>query len=118
MSELGEGLLSDREVYSIVELVNDRGWGVLKKRLTIRVDAIKESLLRPTEQRRAKLPDDYLRGQAEALEWVLSWPELVAKQRLELEDEDRQVRRRRQSADLMARLGPTFPGASQGLPEV
>lgn len=111
--------LKDREVYAIIEMVEDRGWPIFEARMQRRLNAMKKSLLTDaTRARKEKLPDDYLRGGIEALEWVLAWPTGVAEQRHALEDEDSAIRNRRRAADLLARLGPTFPGAAEGLPEV
>jgi hypothetical protein len=112
-------MLNDRQVYAIIELIEDRGWEVLEQRVQGRIETARNALLKdPSRARKDKLPDDYLRGQIEALEWCLSWPKATAEQRMSLEDEEKATRRRRAAADLQARLGPTFPGAGSGLPEV
>lgn len=62
-------------------MVNCQAWGPLyKAKLAERCKELMARLLDPSEARKLKEPDDYIRGQIRALRWAAEWPEQEVKE--------------------------------------
>lgn len=59
----------------LTDLLGHAGWeNLLKPAISNRMETIMKVLLRPDDQRKERLPDDFLRGQFQVLKWILEWP--------------------------------------------
>lgn len=106
-------MMTRREILAILALEGTPGWVALVSRAEVRLTTMRKAMMDPSKERQEKLPDDYLRGQIEALEWLITLPQDVEREDERATDEERERRRHRDSADLIARVGATFPGAAE-----
>jgi hypothetical protein len=57
-------------------LLMSNAWNeVMKPEVARRVKGLYAQLIDPSTKRKDRLPDDFIRGQIEALKWMLEWPE-------------------------------------------
>ena len=110
--------MTRKQILAILGLIGDAGWEAICERAEQRTTAWHKALLDPSRERKDKFPDDYLRGQIEALEWFIAFPSSLERSDDQANEEERAQRRKRESADLIARLGATYPGVASASQEV
>jgi hypothetical protein len=94
-------------------LTEDVAWKEFEAAGRRRIEIFTRDLRDPSAARKAKYPDDYVRGQIDALEWMLDLPKgiIAAAERQAEINALAQAEQRR--ADLVASYGPTFPFADR-----
>ena len=65
----------DREHEQFAYLILSPAWNMYKAGIVEKVKILYHQLVNPSQERKDAAPDDYIRGQIEALRWVLEWPE-------------------------------------------
>ena len=94
-------------------LTEDEAWKEFEKAGRRRIEMFTRSLRDPSSARKDKFPDDYVRGQIDALEWMLNLPHGIIAAAESQAEQDAVARAEQRAADLRAKLGPTFPFADR-----
>jgi hypothetical protein len=103
-----------REHETLEHLITHEGWALIQARIQDTVRILYQEILSPSEERKKRLPDDFIRGSISALRELVEWPQAELKLAYDLEAE--QVAAARDAAEIIPLFGEgrPFPGNGDG----